>query len=47
VVHNIEEAVMMADRIILLSSDPGRVRCEIPVNLPRPRDPDLLKCGAD
>lgn len=35
--HNIEEAVMMADRIIVLSSDPGRVRHEIPVALPRPR----------
>lgn len=36
--HNIEEAVMMADRILILSSDPGRVRCEIDINLPRPRD---------
>ena len=44
--HNIEEAVMMADRIILLSSDPGRVRCEIPVNLPRPRDPDSAEVRA-
>ena len=37
--HNIEEAVMMADRILILSSDPGRVRCEIDIKLPRPRDP--------
>jgi len=36
--HNIEEAVMMADRILILSSDPGRVRCEIDIKLPRPRD---------
>jgi NitT/TauT family transport system ATP-binding protein len=36
--HNIEEAVMMADRILILSSDPGRVRCEIDISLPRPRD---------
>ncbi len=36
--HNIEEAVMMADRILILSSDPGRVRCEINIELPRPRD---------
>ncbi len=44
--HNIEEAVMMADRIVLLTSDPGTVRCEIPVDLPRPRDPDSLEVRA-
>ena len=38
--HNIEEAVMMSDRIILLSSDPGRIRTEIRIDLPRPRNPD-------
>ncbi|MBS1186183.1 MAG: nitrate/sulfonate/bicarbonate transporter ATP-binding protein [Burkholderiaceae bacterium] len=36
--HNIEEAVMMADRIIILSSDPGRIRNEVKITLPRPRD---------
>ena len=38
--HNIEEAVMMADRIVILSSDPGRVRHEVAVDLPRPRNAD-------
>jgi len=38
--HNIEEAVMMADRIVILSSDPGRIRSEIAINLPRPRTVD-------
>ena len=38
--HNIEEAVMMADRIIILSSDPGRVRSEVTIDLPRPRQAD-------
>lgn len=38
--HNIQEAVMMADRIVLLASDPGRVHTELRIDLPRPRDPD-------
>ncbi|WP_213877098.1 nitrate/sulfonate/bicarbonate ABC transporter ATP-binding protein [Pseudomonas sp. dw_358] len=38
--HNIEETVMMADRIVVLSSDPGRVRAELRIELPRPRDAD-------
>jgi NitT/TauT family transport system ATP-binding protein len=40
--HNIEEAVMMADRIILLSSDPGRIRNEVKIDLPRPRNVDSM-----
>jgi NitT/TauT family transport system ATP-binding protein len=35
--HNIEEAVEIADRILIFSSDPGRIRAEIPIALPRPR----------
>ena len=38
VTHNIEEAVQMADRIFVLSSNPGRLRAEIVNDLPRPRD---------
>ncbi len=38
VTHNIEEAVLMSDRILVLASNPGRVAAEIPVNLPQPRN---------
>ncbi|HWH81856.1 MAG TPA: nitrate/sulfonate/bicarbonate ABC transporter ATP-binding protein [Burkholderiaceae bacterium] len=38
--HNIEEAVLMADRVLVFASDPGRVRFQLAVNLPRPRNPE-------
>ena len=38
VTHNIEEAVLMCDRIVILSSNPGRIAAEIKVNLPHPRN---------
>jgi NitT/TauT family transport system ATP-binding protein len=36
--HNIEEAVEIADRVLIFGSDPGRIRAEIPIPHPRPRD---------
>ncbi len=36
--HNIEEAVLMADRIVILGSNPGRVISEMRIDLPHPRD---------
>ena len=38
VTHNIEEAVLMCDRIIIFAANPGRIAHEIPVDFPHPRD---------
>ncbi len=35
--HNIEEAVEIADRVLIFGSDPGRIRADIPIAQPRPR----------
>ena len=36
--HNIEETVLMCDRVALLSANPGRVEAEVVIDLPHPRD---------
>ena len=38
ITHNIEEAVYLADRILILSQKPARVKEDIQVDLLRPRD---------
>jgi NitT/TauT family transport system ATP-binding protein len=46
VTHDIEEAAHLADRVIVLSERPARIRCELRIDLPRPRDlthPDVVE----
>jgi len=38
VTHNIEEAVLLADRVIVLGKNPGRIRADFKVVVPRPRE---------
>ena len=40
VTHNVREAVRLGDRVVLLSSRPGRVAAEFPITIPRPRRMD-------
>jgi NitT/TauT family transport system ATP-binding protein len=46
VTHNIEEAVLMGDRIVVMEKDPGRVVAEVPVPFAQPRLKKAADCQA-
>jgi NitT/TauT family transport system ATP-binding protein len=46
VTHSIDEAVKLADRIVVLTRRPGRIKAEITATMPRPRDEDDPRCIA-
>ena len=46
ITHAIDEAVFLADRVVVLSSHPGRLKRIVPIDLPRPRNDETRKSGA-
>ena len=42
VTHDVEEALLLSDEILVLTERPGRLRARLPVTLPRPRTPEML-----
>lgn len=41
VTHNIREAVLLSDEVIIMSPRPGRLKARISIDLPRPRSAEL------
>ena len=42
ITHDIEEAVFLSDRVVAMTPRPGKVRAEFDIDLPRPRDPEII-----
>lgn len=41
VTHDIDEAILLGDRVLVMTARPGRIKADIPIAIPRPRDPEI------
>lgn len=46
VTHDVDEAILLSDRVAVMSSRPGRIVADLPIELPRPRGLDVLTSPA-
>jgi NitT/TauT family transport system ATP-binding protein len=46
VTHSISEAIYLSDRVLTLSPRPGKIKLDLPIDLPRPRTPELRYTSA-
>jgi NitT/TauT family transport system ATP-binding protein len=41
VTHDIDEAILLGDRVLVMTARPGRIKADIAIDIPRPRDPGI------
>jgi NitT/TauT family transport system ATP-binding protein len=42
VTHDIDEGILLGDRVIVMTARPGKVKADIRIDIPRPRDPEIV-----